>query len=98
MGAVVSRRADRVVLTSDNPRNEDPAAILKAIRRGVSGDCTTEPDRQAAIDSAIGAAAAADVVLIAGKGHEQYQEIAGQRLPFSDARVAEAALGRRGPR
>ena len=98
MGAIVSRLADRVVLTSDNPRNEDPAAILKAIRRGVSGDCITELDRQAAIDSAIGAAAAADVVLIAGKGHEEYQEIAGVRLPFSDAAAAEAALGRRGGR
>jgi len=96
MGAIVSRLADRVVLTSDNPRNEDPAAILKAIRRGVSGDCITELDRQTAIDSTIEAAAAADVVLIAGKGHEQYQEIAGLRLPFSDAAVAEAALGRRG--
>lgn len=96
MGAIVSRLADRVVLTSDNPRNEDPAAILKAIRRGVSGDCITELDRQTAIDSTIEAAAAADVVLIAGKGHEQTQEIAGVRLPFSDAAVAEAALGRRG--
>jgi UDP-N-acetylmuramoyl-L-alanyl-D-glutamate--2,6-diaminopimelate ligase len=87
-----------VVLTSDNPRNEDPAAILKAIRSGVSGDCITEPDRQTAIDSAIAAAAAADVVLIAGKGHEAFQEIAGRRLPFSDAAVAGAALGRRGDR
>ena len=96
MGAVVSRLADRVVLTSDNPRGEDPAAILMAIRRGVSGDCIAEPDRETAIASAIASAAAADVVLIAGKGHEQYQEIAGLRLPFSDAAVAEAALGRRG--
>ena len=93
MGAIVSRLADRVVLTSDNPRGEDPAAILRAIRRGVSGDCITELDRETAIVSAIEAAAAADVVLIAGKGHEEYQEIAGARLPFSDARVAVAALG-----
>jgi UDP-N-acetylmuramoyl-L-alanyl-D-glutamate--2,6-diaminopimelate ligase len=96
MGAIVSRLADRVVLTSDNPRGEDPAAILKAIRRGVSGDCVTEPDRETAIVSAIEASAAADVVLIAGKGHEEYQEIAGVRLPFSDAKVAAAALGRGG--
>jgi len=96
MGAIASRLADRVVLTSDNPRSEDPAAILKAIRRGVSGDCVTEPDRKTAIVSAIDAAAGADVILIAGKGHEAYQEIAGVRLPFSDAAVAEAALGRRG--
>jgi len=96
MGAIVSRLADRVVLTSDNPRGEDPAAILKAIRRGVSGDCITELDRETAIVSAIEASAAADVVLIAGKGHEEYQEIAGARLPFSDAKVAAAALGRGG--
>ncbi len=96
MGAIVSRLADRVVLTSDNPRGEDPAAILKAVRRGVSGDCITELDRETAIASAIEASAAADVVLIAGKGHEEYQEIAGARLPFSDARVAAAALGRWG--
>jgi len=96
MGAIASRLAGRVVLTSDNPRGEDPAAILSAIRKGVSGDCVTEPDRETAIVSAIETAAAADVVLIAGKGHEEYQEIAGVRLPFSDAAVAEAALGRRG--
>ena len=95
MGAIVSRLADRVVLTSDNPRGEDPAAILKAIRRGVSGDCVTELDRETAIVSAVEAAAAADVVLIAGKGHEEYQEVAGARLPFSDAKVAAAALGGR---
>jgi UDP-N-acetylmuramoyl-L-alanyl-D-glutamate--2,6-diaminopimelate ligase len=98
MGAVVCRLADRVVLTSDNPRGEDPAAIIKAIRKGVSGDCVVELDREAAIFSAIEASAAADVVLIAGKGHEEYQESAGKRLPFSDAKVAAAALERRGIR
>lgn len=96
MGAIASRFADRMVLTSDNPRGEDPAAIVAAIRRGVSGDCVIELDRETAIVSAIEDAAAADVVLIAGKGHEEYQEIAGRRLPFSDATVAAAALGRRG--
>jgi UDP-N-acetylmuramyl-tripeptide synthetase len=95
MGAIASRLAGRVVLTSDNPRGEDPAAIVAAIRRGVSGECILELDRKAAIVSAIDAAAPADVVLVAGKGHEEYQEIAGERLPFSDARVAEAALDRR---
>jgi UDP-N-acetylmuramoyl-L-alanyl-D-glutamate--2,6-diaminopimelate ligase len=96
MGAVVSRLAERVVLTSDNPRSEDPAAIIAAIRRGVSVDCAIEADRETAILSAIEAAAPPDVVLIAGKGHEEYQETAGTRLPFSDAKVAAAALGRRG--
>jgi len=96
MGAIASRLADRVLLTSDNPRGEDPAAIGAAIRKGVSGDCVIELDRETAIVSAIGGAAPADVVLIAGKGHEECQEIAGRRLPFSDARVATAALDRRG--
>jgi UDP-N-acetylmuramoyl-L-alanyl-D-glutamate--2,6-diaminopimelate ligase len=96
MGLAASQRAHRVILTSDNPRGEDPLAIIEGIRRGVRGDCTVEPDRAKAIAAAIGDAAAADVILIAGKGHEDYQEIAGNRLPFSDAAVAEAALGRRG--
>jgi UDP-N-acetylmuramoyl-L-alanyl-D-glutamate--2,6-diaminopimelate ligase len=94
MGEVASRLADRLVLTSDNPRSEDPQAILEAIRRGVSGAHELEPDRAAAIARAIGEASASDVVLIAGKGHETYQEIAGKRLPFSDAAAAESALGR----
>ena len=98
MGGVAAARADRVVLTSDNPRGEDPQAIVEAIRVGVSGDCAVELDRAKAIDAAIAEADAADVVLIAGKGHEGFQEIAGRRLPFSDAAVAGAALGRRGSR
>jgi len=96
MGAIASRIADRVVLTSDNPRGEDPAAIAAAMRRGVSGDWVMELDREAAIVSAIETSAPADVVLVAGKGHEDYQEIAGRRLPFSDAELAQAALGRPG--
>jgi UDP-N-acetylmuramoyl-L-alanyl-D-glutamate--2,6-diaminopimelate ligase len=98
MGSVAAARADRVVLTSDNPRGEDPQAIVEAIRVGVSGDCAVELDRAKAIDAAIAEAEAADVVLIAGKGHEGFQEIAGRRLPFSDAAVAGAALARRGGR
>jgi UDP-N-acetylmuramoyl-L-alanyl-D-glutamate--2,6-diaminopimelate ligase len=98
MGSVAAARADRIVLTSDNPRGEDPRAIIEAIRHGISGDCAVELDRARAIDAAIGSADAADVVLIAGKGHEGFQEIAGRRLPFSDAAVAGAALGRRGDR
>lgn len=102
MGSVAAARADRVVLTSDNPRGEDPLAIIEAIRDGVpgkcAGDCVVEIDRAKAIDAAIASADAADVVLIAGKGHEGFQEIAGRRLPFSDAAVAGAALGRRGSR
>ena len=94
MGEVASRLADRVWLTSDNPRSEEPQAILAAIRAGVSTAHELEPDRAAAIARAIGRAAANDVVLIAGKGHESYQEIAGKRLPFSDVDAAESALAR----
>jgi UDP-N-acetylmuramoyl-L-alanyl-D-glutamate--2,6-diaminopimelate ligase len=94
MGRVVSRLADRVVVTSDNPRSEDPGKIIDAILAGIAGNCEIEVDRAKAIEAAIAGAEAADVVLIAGKGHEDYQEIAGRRLPFSDAAVAQAALQR----
>jgi UDP-N-acetylmuramoyl-L-alanyl-D-glutamate--2,6-diaminopimelate ligase len=96
MGEVASRLADRVWLTSDNPRSEDPQAILAAIRAGVAAAHELEADRAAAIARAIGRAAASDVVLIAGKGHERYQEVAGKRLPFSDVAAAESALARWG--
>jgi UDP-N-acetylmuramoyl-L-alanyl-D-glutamate--2,6-diaminopimelate ligase len=96
MGAVVSRLADRAVVTSDNPRSENPLTIIQAIRAGISGDCEVEPDRASAIEAAIARASDADVVLIAGKGHETYQEIAGRRLAFSDVAVARDALRRGG--
>jgi UDP-N-acetylmuramyl tripeptide synthase len=95
MGEAASRFADRLVLTSDNPRSEDPLVILREIEAGVTVPHAVEPDRALAIALAIGEAAEADVVLIAGKGHEPYQEIAGHREPFSDAEVARAALARR---
>mgnify|MGYP001593280446 CR=1 FL=1 len=98
MGAIACRLADRVVLTSDNPRAEDPRAIIEAIRRGIAGDCEVEVDRASAIERAIDSSTSADVVLIAGKGHEAWQEAGGRRLPFSDAAFAGAALGRRGAR
>jgi len=98
MGAIASRLADRVLLTSDNPRSEDPAAIIAAISAGASGAPLVEPERAAAIERAVREARAGDVVLLAGKGHESYQEIAGRRLPFSDAALAEAALARWRPR
>jgi UDP-N-acetylmuramoyl-L-alanyl-D-glutamate--2,6-diaminopimelate ligase len=91
MGAVAIRLADRVLATSDNPRGEDPAEILRQI-----GVAPSEVDRRAAIERAIREAAPEDVVLIAGKGHEAYQEIAGRRHEFSDAAVARAALAQRG--
>ena len=96
MGAVASRHADHVVVTSDNPRGEDPAAIIAEIIAGVSGRHEEIEDRRAAIGHANANSAARDVVLLAGKGHETYQEIAGQRLPFSDVQEAERALERWG--
>ena len=97
MGAIAARGADHVVVTSDNPRAESPAAILAQILAGVSGhdEVAVIEDRREAIDHAVRGAAAADVVLIAGKGHEDYQEIAGVRRPFSDLAEARAALQRR---
>lgn len=95
MGAVAARLADRIVLTSDNPRGEDPQAIVAAIEAGVAGSCTRELDRARAIRAAIAEAAVQDVVLLAGKGHEAYQEIGGERRPFSDVEVARAALNER---
>ena len=94
MGAAASRHADRLVLTSDNPRNEDPLAIISAVRAGVTAPCIEEPDRGAAIEKALHAARAPDVVLLAGKGHETVQEIAGRKLPFSDLAAATVALAR----
>ncbi len=94
MGAVAAQRADRVVLTSDNPRSEDPQAILDEIRAGAPA-AEMIADRAQAISQTILAAHPADVVLIAGKGHESYQEIAGVRRPFSDLAQARAALAAR---
>jgi UDP-N-acetylmuramoyl-L-alanyl-D-glutamate--2,6-diaminopimelate ligase len=92
MGAVASRHADAIVITSDNPRSEDPAAIIAEIEAGVAAPHESIADRREAIAQAIAKAGASDVVLLAGKGHEPYQEIAGRRLPFSDALEAERAL------
>jgi UDP-N-acetylmuramoyl-L-alanyl-D-glutamate--2,6-diaminopimelate ligase len=114
MGAVAARLSDLVVLTSDNPRSEDPAAIIEDIKRGFvpPGDrpamhlgqvlppIRVTPhlaivDREAAIERAVREATSGDVVLVAGKGHETYQVIGERSLPFDDAAVARAALGRR---
>lgn len=96
MGMVAERFADRVVVTSDNPRSETPFRIASDIRAGFTREpWLTELDRETAIRSALGSAGAADVVLIAGKGHETWQEIEGRRLPFSDVEVARRCLGQR---
>jgi UDP-N-acetylmuramoyl-L-alanyl-D-glutamate--2,6-diaminopimelate ligase len=81
------------VLTSDNPRSEDPAVIVEDIRAGTGAhDVVVELDRHRAIHRSIAAAGRHDIVLVAGKGHEDYQEVAGVRHPFSDAREVRAAL------
>jgi len=96
MGAVASRHADAILVTSDNPRGEDPAAIIAEITAAIPVPHEAIEDRRAAIERAIASAGAEDVVLIAGKGHETYQEVAGRRLPFSDALEAKQALSRWG--
>ena len=94
MGAIASRSADRVVITSDNPRSENPDAIIAAIAAGIAdrSAVTIEPDRATAIALAVQQAAPGDLVLIAGKGHEDYQIVGSTRLPFSDQAVARTAL------
>jgi UDP-N-acetylmuramoyl-L-alanyl-D-glutamate--2,6-diaminopimelate ligase len=94
MGEAASRLADRVIVTSDNPRFENPRTIINEVRRGVRGACLVEPDRRRAITAALREARRGDVVLIAGKGHEAYQEIRGVRHAFSDLGAARLALRR----
>jgi MurE/MurF fusion protein len=98
MGAIAERLAQHVVATSDNPRGENACFILSQILAGVVGhdDVDVMEDRAEAIAHAIASADARDVILIAGKGHEDYQEIAGERRPFSDVAQAQAALLARG--
>ena len=93
MGEIARRLADRVIVTSDNPRSEDPDAIIEQILVGSGPDVDHNPDRRAAINQAIAEAGPGDVVVIAGKGHEQGQEFAGGRkIPFDDVTVAREAL------
>lgn len=103
MGEAAARLADVVVLTSDNPRSEDPLEILRAMLDGAlqvaehdRAHVIMEPDRAAAIDLAIARARPGDVVVVAGKGHEQGQYVGGEVLPFDDRRVVAEAIGRRG--
>ena len=99
MGMVAARLSDVVVITSDNPRSEDPARIIEEVKRGAEpearqgkADVVTMIDRRDAILHAVDLASAGDVVLIAGKGHEKYQEIGGRTTPFDDVAVAREAL------
>jgi UDP-N-acetylmuramoyl-L-alanyl-D-glutamate--2,6-diaminopimelate ligase len=96
MGRVASTLADLTIVTSDNPRSEDPEAIIEEILTGVIGEAEVEPDRARAIARAIESAREGDVVLIAGKGHEQGQELADRTIPFDDREVARDTLRRLG--
>jgi UDP-N-acetylmuramoyl-L-alanyl-D-glutamate--2,6-diaminopimelate ligase len=96
MGRIASELADLAIVTSDNPRSEDPAAIIDEILAGVTREVEVEPDRAAAIERALSDAAEGDVVLIAGKGHEQGQEFADRTIPFDDREVARDVLRRLG--
>lgn len=92
-----ARGADRVVLTSDNPRGEDPADIAASVREGLGGHAGVEVelDRERAIRAQIAAAGEEDVIVVAGKGHEREQLVGGERRSFSDADVARSAAGER---
>jgi len=92
MGEIATRLSDRVIITSDNPRSEDPREIIADIAIGAHANYEIEADRSSAIFKALRSAAPEDVVLIAGKGHETYQEIGTQRLPFDDVQVARDGL------
>ena len=103
MGAVAGRLSDVIIVTSDNPRSEDPARIIDEIRRGITPDTQRHGgqrvlsivDRREAIGKAVELAQPGDMVLVAGKGHEKYQVIGDQVLPFDDVAVAREALARR---
>jgi len=95
MGEIASRLSDFVIITSDNPRNENPKTIIKDIEKGIKGDCyIVIPDRNVAISMAVELASSGDIVLVAGKGHEEYQEIQGVRRSFSDRAALENAIRR----
>jgi UDP-N-acetylmuramoyl-L-alanyl-D-glutamate--2,6-diaminopimelate ligase len=101
MGEVSTSNADLTVITSDNPRTEDPLAIIEEVVTGAAaggGAYVVEPDRRAAIRFAVGQARPGDVVIIAGKGHESSQEVAGALVPFDDRAVAHEELARLGDR
>jgi UDP-N-acetylmuramoyl-L-alanyl-D-glutamate--2,6-diaminopimelate ligase len=92
MGKVAAELADVAIVTSDNPRSEDPLAIISDVLQGTGIDVEIDPDRRSAIRRAVSLAEPGDVVVIAGKGHEGGQEIAGVVQPFDDREVARDAL------
>ena len=92
MGRIASELADVAIVTSDNPRSEDPQAIIDEIVGGATGDVEVEPDRATAIARAVELASEGDVVVIAGKGAEQGQQFADRTIPFDDREAARDAL------
>jgi UDP-N-acetylmuramoyl-L-alanyl-D-glutamate--2,6-diaminopimelate ligase len=94
MGRVASELADVAIVTSDNPRSEEPQAIIDEVVAGAGANVFVESDRRRAIERALEEARPGDVVVIAGKGHEQGQEFADRTLPFDDRAVAREALRR----
>lgn len=93
MGEIATRLSDYAIITSDNPRSENPAEIIKDIMSGISrNNCVAVPDRREAIIKAIDMAETGDMVILAGKGHENYQEIKGTRYRFSDREIAEEVM------
>jgi UDP-N-acetylmuramoyl-L-alanyl-D-glutamate--2,6-diaminopimelate ligase len=95
MAQVAESLADRIVLTSDNPRGEDPSDIFSEMLAGLDnpGEAQVIEDRAAAIRQAVLESDPGDIVLVAGKGHEAWQEANGQKIPFSDEAAVSAALG-----
>jgi UDP-N-acetylmuramoyl-L-alanyl-D-glutamate--2,6-diaminopimelate ligase len=94
MGAIAESQADEVILTNDNPRSEDPEQILTEIKQGMANPdaCHTQADRQQAIANAISQARMGDVVLVAGKGHETWQQLGAEKIPFSDIDEVKSQL------
>ena len=92
MGKVADHRADNIIVTSDNPRSESPEKIIDQVLLGITRDVSAVVDRRDAIRTAITDAQPDDVILIAGKGHEDYQILGAERLPFSDQGEARLAL------
>jgi len=93
MGRIAEQLADIVILTNDNPRHEDPASIINEIATGMQTTPTAIPDRVHAIRAALSEARAGDIVLVAGKGHEDYQQFGDRRLAYSDRDTVRALLG-----
>jgi len=96
MAAIACELSDKVILTSDNPRSEDPSEIIEQMRKGVpphhARKTVAITDRKEAVHAAVNMAQPGDIILIAGKGHEKYQEVKGVKYPFDDKQVLEESL------